>query len=346
MHNYNKFNQPLYHQLLDFCAYPDKHVMRSKSWKFALLAIVALGLFAVFYGARVLEKVQHIPCNAIPNIINNDVNEQLQTLAKDILKERQNFEASLDQVPSLKPLFEKVNDILKLLGQNVIPPPKAPTEVSEARKQEVCPEKFAGKDLGYGKPYYRLGFARVKCKNFVPIDKLITLLLYIPHEPKKPAMTYRDMMTTISNDYPEVQVLLVTEKELPGDTIANLTIKFKNEIVKKETKGSMWSKLLDQVETPYVLIAPYITHFDDDIDLYRLVRVLSYRDDVTVAGGSYRNLSGHWELGCRQVSFNYWTAKYVSGYYRSFNECVVCDYLPGPFAAKTEILKKLKFDTR
>ena len=326
--------------------------MKGQTRKISMSVIVALCLLAVFrlfetfYDTKVFEKVKNIACTKVSDIEKNELNPQLQILAQDILKEQQNFKASLDQIPSLRPLFEKVNDILKLLGQDAIIKPKVPTQVSKAGKQEVCPEKFAGKDLGYGAPYYRLGFARVKCENFVPIDKLITLLLHIPNEPAKPAMTYREILTTISNDYPEVRVILVSEKELSKNTTATLKIKFKNETIKNLTKGGMWSMLLDQVKTPYVLIAPYVTHFDDDIDLYRLVRVLSYRDDVAVAGGSYRNLSGHWDLGCRQVSFDYWTAKYTAGYYRSFNECVICDYLPGPFAAKTEILKALKFDAR
>ena len=317
----------------------------------ALLTTVAMCLFVTFKLFEVdydtsAFYVPNVPCTPLSDTEKNEIGKQLQKLGEDILKVQQDFEASSHEAYSLGYHFDEVNDILRFLGQHAILKPKVPTEVSETRKQEVCPEIFAGENLGYGAPYYRLGFARLRCKNFVPIDRLITLLLYTPQEPRKPAMTYREILTTISNDYPDVQVILVTRKQLPKDTTATLKIKFKNEIMNKETKGSMWSKLLYQVKTPYVLIAPYVTHFDDDIDLYRLVRVLSYRDDVAVAGGSYRNLSGHWDLGCRQVSFDYWTAKYTAGYYRSFNECVVCDYLPGPFAAKTEWLKSLKFDTR
>ena len=316
-----------------------------------LLAIVALCLFVTM---KLFETdfdtsafdIPNIPCNPLSDTEKSKLGRQLRNFGKDILKVQQDFEGTSHEAYTLAYHFDEVNDILKLLGQDAITKPEVSRQISKPRKQEVCPEIFAGEDLGYGAPYYRLGFARLKCENFVAIDKLITLLLYIPHEPTKPAMTYREMLTTISDDYPEVQVILVSEKELPKDTTATLKMKFKNEIVKKEAMGSMWSKLLDQVETPYVLIAPYITHFDDDIDLYRLVRVLSYRDDVTMAGGSYRNLSGHWDLGCRQVSFDYWTAKYTAGYYRSFNECVVCDYLPGPFVAKTGWLKSLKFDAR
>ena len=320
----------------------------------SLVAIVALCLFLTF---KIFETdydassfyIPDIPCTPITDAEKNKLGAQLQTLAKNILETQQGFEVSSHYSYSLGYQFDRVNDLLKLLDQETVPKRKVKANVSKARKlQEVCPEIFAGEDLGYGAPYYRLGFARLKCETFVPIHKLITLLMYVPHDYTKPAMSYFEMMTTISNDYPGVQVVLATQKELPEDMRgenSTLKINFKSEMI-KGTKGNMWTKLLDQVETPYVLIAPYVTHFDDDIDLYRLVRVLSYRDDVAIAGGSYRNLSGHWDLGCRQVTFNYWTAKYTAGYYRSFNECVVCDYLPGPFAAKTEWLRSLKFDAR
>ena len=315
----------------------------------ALIIFVGFKLFEVDYDVEPFY-VSNMPCNPTTDAEKRDLGTQLQALANDILAVQKDFDDLSHHSYSMGYQFDQVNDLLRLLGQDTIPRPKrhATETVSKHSRQEVCPEIFAGEDLGYGAPYYRLGFARVRCKEFVPIDKLITLLMLVPHEYNAPAMSYFEMMTTISNDYPGVTVILATENELPKENvekISALKINFKNEIV-KGTMGSMWEKLLRQVETPYVLIAPYVTHFDDDIDLYRLLRVLSYRSDVAVAGGSYRNLTGHWDLGCRQVTYDYWTAKYTAGYYRSFNECVVCDYLPGPFAAKTEWLKSLSFDTR
>ncbi|XP_028394838.1 uncharacterized protein LOC114518986 [Dendronephthya gigantea] len=321
--------------------------MRIRGGNVIFIALLAL----LFFVTIKLFKTDYQTCTPISDPEKLELSKRLQTLAKNILKVQEDFEASSHNAYLLGFQLNRVNDILKLLDidQNPITKPKA-AELkalkTKTRKEEVCPEIYAGDDLGYGAPYYRKGYARVKCHNFVPINELLTLLMYIPHEHPKPAMSYLSMMTTISNDYPEVQVILATEKELNKDTvekISSLKIKFKNEVI-KGNKGSMWAKLLEQVSTPYVLIAPYLTHFDDDIDLYRLVRVLSYRDDVSVAGGSYRNLTGHWDLGCRQLSFNYWTAKYTAGYYRSFNECVVCDYLAGPFVAKTEWLQSLKID--
>ncbi len=238
-----------------------------------------------------------------------------------------------------------VNNMLKVLQHDSI----FDANSAASTRQEICPEKFDSKDLVKSAPYYRLGYPRISCNEYVPIHQLVTILIYLPSQFPKPAMKYTEIMQGIAKYYPEIRVILVTGKELPNsviEAISMLKISFKSEVVNNKRTGSIWANLLNQVQTQYVLILPYITHFDDDIDLHRLVRVLSYHDDVSVAGGSYRNLSGHWDLGCQQVSFNYWTAKYISGYYKSFNQCVVCDYLPGPFAAKTKLMKRLKFDTR
>ena len=319
--------------------------MRWNSRRTSLVAIVILSLF--FLMGKMLWPNY---CTPTTDKEQMELSVLLRTLGDNILHIQQDFDGLSQEYYFLDNHLKMVNDILKTINHEGIDKLREPStgQVSKPKKQEICPEMFAGQDLAYGAPYYRLGFARVKCDDFVPIDKLVTLLMLVPNDYGKPAMSYIEMMTRISNEYPEVKVVLVTEKELPKATmerISALKIKFENQLI-QGIKGRMWARLVDQVETPYVLIAPYLTHFDDDIDLYRLLRVLSYRDDVAVAGGSYRNLTGHWDLGCRQTSFDYWTLKYTAGYYRSFNECVVCDYLPGPFTAKTEWLKMLKFDTR
>ena len=53
---------------------------------------------------------------------------------------------------------------------------------SASKNLEVCPEKFVGKDLHYGLPLYRKGFELVNCTEFVPINKLVTILVGLPEE--------------------------------------------------------------------------------------------------------------------------------------------------------------------
>ena len=216
------------------------------------------------------------------------------------------------------------------------------------KREEVCPEKFDSKALADSAPYYHIHSSHIDCRQYVPIQSLITILIYLPDQPSKPGMDYAEILQGVGQYYPNMKVLLATNKELPKavmNSIPTFKVSLQHMTISGQ-KGSMWENMLNLVETPYVLIAPYITHFDNDVDLYRLVRILSNHKDVAVAGGSFRNLTGHWDLGCQQTSFNYWTAKYTAGYYRSLGDCVVCDYLPGPFAAKTSLLKKIEFDTR
>ena len=264
---------------------------------------------------------------------------KLRGLTNDILKLKRSLYRSQKHFNALGNQVELISKMLRLLG---------PDDPITTKTQEICLEKFDSKDLVSNAPYYHLGPSHSVCKGDVPIHSLITILLYVPKQFPKPAMNYVEIMQSIAKYYPEVKVILATFEQLPKkilEAISVLKISFKNEVIKGET-GTMWANLLEHVETPYVFLAPYITHFDEDIDLYRLLRMLSYHDEIAVAGGSYRNTTGHWDLGCQQVSFDYWTAWYTAGYYKSFKDCVVCDYTPGPFVARTKLLRRLKFDTR
>ena len=130
-------------------------------------------------------------------------------------------------------------------------------------------------------------------------------------------------------------------------TLAGLTklkLNLKNFVSKDLNHGETWSKLMQEVSTPYVLFAPDITHFTDDVNLERLVRMLSENQDLFIAGGSRKNLRGEWDKDCLQVTFKNWTAYFRGGYYRSFNDCIVCDVLSGPFIAKTKELKQIGID--
>lgn len=249
---------------------------------------------------------------------------------------------------------QTVNEILKALQQSELRNNNSfsigkPSSKDIPQKQEVCPEKYLGKNLNTDYPFWRKGFGRVNCTDFVPMHKLITILISIPEQLSKPAGTYVEILEGVAKYHPKTRVILATEKVIDESTkssISKLDIDFKNEPINGINQGNLWHKLVEQVQTPYVLIAPHITHFNDDINLERLVRILSNNKDVVIAGGSYRNFKGEWDIGCQQVSFRNWTASYMGGYYYSFNECVVCDFVAGPWMAKTQALKELDFDLK
>lgn len=208
-----------------------------------------------------------------------------------------------------------------------------------ASKKEVCPEKFMGKDAHYGFPFFRKGFEGVNCTEFVPIDKLVTILLTLPEE--KSVEEQHQVFQGIAKHYPHVPITSASKTEPTLTEITKLKLNFKNIVFKDLTHGETWSKLLEEVKTPYVLFAPDITHFTDDVNLERLVRMLSEVQDTIIAGGSHKNMRGEWDKDCLQVMFKNWTAHFRGGYYHSFNDCLVCDVIPGPFMAKTKDLKQI-----
>ena len=123
--------------------------------------------------------------------------------------------------------------------------------------------------------------------------------MYVLEQFLMPAMNYMEIMQGVAKYYPEMRVILATSEQLRKsvlEAMSALKISFKNEVINGRT-GTMWANLHYQVETPYVLVAPYLPHFDEYIDLYRLVRILSYHDKIAVAGGSYRNINGIGTLG-------------------------------------------------
>ena len=246
--------------------------------------------------------------------------------------------------------IKSVNRMIKSLGGETIkqeensPAGKSFSEDSTPPKKEVCPEKFMGKTLAYGYPYFRKGFERVNCTEFVPINQLVTLLVTLPKElaTKAQLQFFKDL----SRYYPNIPFVLSSKEKLPDETVAKLKLNVKNMVFNDLSHGKTWSKLLQEVTTPYVLVAPNVTHFNDDVDLERLIRVLSDNKDAVIAGGSYRNLQGEWDIGCLQVTFRNWTAYFRGGYYHSFTECVVCDVLSGPFMAKTKGLREVRIDEK
>ena len=224
---------------------------------------------------------------------------------------------------------------------------RATVEVAGAEVQEICPEKFLGKHLNYGYPFFRKGFGTVECSQFVPVKDLVTVVFDDLRTAAMQPPAYRRVLEGLAKYHPDVNVVYITNKELPSEVINKMKSKVKLVRVDGATKlGRMWSDALTHVSTKYVLIAPNLVEFDDDVNLKRLLRILSHNPDVVLASAAYRKRNGHWDIGCEQTIFRNFTLTLQGGYYLSFWECVVCDYAPGPFVARTGELKKLGFEER
>ena len=272
----------------------------------------------------------------------------LRRLAKDLSETQR----SLVHFPSQFYKVERNIELLKQLIKSVDGQPLQKDTVSSdsssetyVKKREVCPEKFMGKDSNYGFPFfYRKGFEGENCTDFVPIDELVTMIMTSPKElsPEK----LRKVFEGIATHYPSVPVIFVSNKTLKFKRLRDEGLNPTFMAFDDLTHGETWSKLLKMVATPYALFAPDITYFTDDVNLERLVRVLSENRDTILVGGSQKNQRGEWDNSCRQVQFRNWTAYFEDGYHYSFNDCIRCDVLLGPFVAKTKELQDLGIDEK
>jgi hypothetical protein len=72
--------------------------------------------------------------------------------------------------------------------------------------------------------------------------------------------------------------------------------------------------------------------------------MISASEFIGVAGGAFRNLTGHWKVGCYQTDIRNYFLRIVEGYKYSAYGCMFCDYLEGPFVARASIMKKIQFN--
>ena len=69
--------------------------------------------------------------------------------------------------------------------------------------------------------------------------------------------------------------------------------------------------------------------------------------NVDMISGSTRLPNAKWSLNCYQMQHENYQLKLLNGYRQSTSEsCLVCDYVRGPFLAKTKLFKELKFHAK
>lgn len=254
----------------------------------------------------------------------------------------ENFSQLNEVLNDIKESRNGVKNSRKLTEE--IEPTETRDPVKGAEIQEICPEKFLGKSLTYGYPFFRKGFATLNCTQFVPVKDLVTVVFDDVYTSVINPPAYERVLRGLSRHFPEVNVVYITKD---GSARGVRDMKNNVKVVPVDgtiRKGEMWSQALEGVKTKYVLIAPNLVDVDDDVDLKRLIRILSHNPDVAIASAAYRTRNGHWDIGCQQMSFRNYTLTLQGGYYLSFWECVVCDFAPGPWLARTQELKQLQFD--
>jgi len=93
-----------------------------------------------------------------------------------------------------------------------------------------------------------------------------------------------------------------------------------------------------------VLVARDLSHFNTYAHLERQIYMISVSELVAVAGGAFRNLTGHWKVGCYQTDIRNYFLRIVEGYKHSARGCMFCDHLEGPFVARTVLMKEIKLN--
>ena len=235
-------------------------------------------------------------------------------------------------------LVQKIGEVVKRLDNALQLSTVASEAVSnnDSLPLDVCPEVYKGTAFGY--PYFEKGWVITNCTNVKPLRFVVSVLVNTVAYPKQNEGHIETVLKGITETYPTVQVYLATR----SNEVMEAAKKYKNvDVVKideaKVAKG--WNTLVSKASTPYVLVARDLFHFTWLTQLERQIRVVSRIPNVGVAGGSYRNFSGHWKAGCVQTTVQNYVLKYQEGYFHSRNSCMFCDYLQGPFVTKTSLLK-------
>ena len=238
------------------------------------------------------------------------------------------------QAPSPK-LVQRLRELVKRLD-NKLQTASTLEIVGKNGSVDVCPDEYRGALVGH--PFYTTGWVITNCSNAKPISSVISILLNTVTYPKEDENNIEKVLKGVVETYPTVQVYLATR----SNKMVDVAKSYKNidvMIVDDANLAKGWNMLITKVSTPYVLVARDVFHFTWHVQLERQIRVVSQIPNVGVAGGSYRNFTGHWKAGCVQTTMKNYVVEYQEGYYHSRNECMVCDHLQGPFVAKTKLLK-------
>ena len=295
--------------------------------------------------------------------------QRLRRLTKDLTYVRMSVDRDVAMARIIDGHYDNLRKLLReiefITSTNVDKDRRKRLSDDEVKvSQVVCPEVYKGSIHGY--PFYTKGFETEDCLVKREIKDLVTLIF-----DEVVTTTATDTENKIFNQtgrvdkllafidsvyrlYPGIRVYIVLGKSWNQRQLEAIAIRTsQNNLQTKASiyslksyefnKGELLQSIINGIKTEYIVIAPSLTSFTNDINLERLVRILSTRKNTFYAGGSFRNLTGHWSHGCLQMQLKNYTLSYKAGYYHSFSECLACDYIPGPFLAKTSVLRDTGF---
>lgn len=206
----------------------------------------------------------------------------------------------------------------------------------------ICPETYLHFNLS--EPYYLKGsWEKIKdCKDQSSVEQLLTIALIPRINDGNCGENIRILLKTISSYNSKIPV--VVGVPLDKCSVSSYNQMSVVNIHTDSSSGSAWNTVIKSVSTPYVLIGRDLDFVSWFARFERQLSILTSEPAVKIVGGSFRNRTGHWQIGCLQTSIEHYRLRYEEGYHASKNECIYCDHLSGPFIARTSLFNMVKFD--
>eukprot|EP00112_Aurelia_sp_Birch-Aquarium-sp1_P024757 Seg797.3 transcript_id=Seg797.3/GoldUCD/mRNA.D3Y31 product="Fukutin-related protein" protein_id=Seg797.3/GoldUCD/D3Y31 len=246
--------------------------------------------------------------------------DHLQMLVSDLIELRATVEGQAAEV-----IEEKYNKFQKFLldfeSKDITDSKNIRDEENEGKNEGVyyCREERI--KSGHGRIYERKNCLKI------PISESVTILL---DSPGLKSEELKKIARNIRRYYDNVTIKMVIDSEVTQR--------------RNMTRSMIINEIIQNVTTPFVFVARYLSSLEDNIDLDRLIEILSTSDEVIAVGGAVTNdLNGVWSNGCLQTRLKNYTLTYKTGYYSSKHSCLKCDVLTGPFIARTKTLRKFAF---
>ena len=261
----------------------------------------------------------------------------VKSIAKDIHKAKLHARG-LKTRDSLYSATLKMDYILKAISTNF-------SSVTQRKvldkSKHICPEIFISGSYGF--PIFDDGYVNTACTYNISLDKIVSIVLVYDRNWNYSITKVLDGVFKYNK---HIQVHVAVHEELKHQIrnfIPRSNIMF-TLFSSSQSIGDVYNNITKYIKTEYTLIADSLVDFNNDARLDRLIREHELLD-LAITGGSIRNSSNVWTLGCYQRAELNFTLLYRHGYDESIHDCIFCDHIDGPFIIKTSIIKENKFNS-
>lgn len=224
----------------------------------------------------------------------------------------------------------------------------------------ICAEIDLGRLYGYSR--YELGI-ELSCKNETIYRKYfensLTLLFDATY-----IKNFNNLKKFLSNitlkSYKNIKKLVAIDQSIDVAKLNTILSENTIELIKfqKTTTNNIayiWNYLIKHhVHTQYLLIGKNINNFvlnnENYVKFERFINILSSQSNVAVVSASYLNsFNSKWYFDCYQFDFvnsSYLNRFIINNYYveSTINDALKCDYINGPFIARTNVMLNTPFD--